>query len=35
MSTFIWDIDITSTNGVTPYEIRQQLKKIWNKAGNK
>lgn len=34
MSTFIWDIDITSTNGVTPYEIRQQLK-IWNKAWNK
>lgn len=28
MSTFIWDIDITSTNGVTPYEIRQQLKNM-------
>lgn len=33
MSTFIWDIDITSTNGVTPYEIRQQLKKYGIKPG--
>ncbi|EJO5347201.1 sporulation protein YqfD [Clostridium botulinum] len=33
MSTFIWDIDIESTNGVTPYEIRQQLKKYGVKPG--
>ncbi|WP_409070038.1 sporulation protein YqfD [Clostridium sp. FAM 1755] len=33
MSTFIWDIDITSTNGATPYEIRQQLKEYGVKPG--
>ncbi|WP_251861868.1 sporulation protein YqfD [Clostridium sp. Marseille-Q2269] len=33
MSTFIWNIDITSTNGITPYEIRQQLKKYGVKPG--
>ncbi|NFA60515.1 sporulation protein YqfD [Clostridium sporogenes] len=33
MSTFIWDINITSTNGATPYEIRQQLKEYGVKPG--
>ncbi len=33
MSTFIWGVNITTERSVTPYEIRQQLKKVGIKPG--
>ena len=34
LSTFVWNIEISSDKNLSPYEIRQQLKFIWNKTWN-
>lgn len=35
LSTFIWSVDITTENNVTPYEIRSQLKRIGVNPGTR